>query len=53
MIAGLYGYLTQFTGSSYNYLVGYGHLILFLIGTNLTFFPQHYLGLAGKIHMMS
>jgi heme/copper-type cytochrome/quinol oxidase subunit 1 len=47
LIAGLYGYLTKMTGASYSYIVGYAHLFLFLIGTNLTFFPQHYLGMAG------
>jgi cytochrome c oxidase subunit 1 len=47
MIAGLYGYITKLTGYGYSYLIGYPHLILFLIGTNLTFFVQHYLGLAG------
>lgn len=47
MIAGLYGYLTKMTGASYSYIIGYAHLALFLIGTNLTFYPQHYLGLAG------
>ncbi len=47
LIAGLYGYLGRITGTTYSGLVGYSHLILFLIGANLTFFPQHYLGLAG------
>jgi heme/copper-type cytochrome/quinol oxidase subunit 1 len=47
MLASLYGYLTKITGASYSYIIGYAHLFLFLIGTNLTFYPQHYLGLAG------
>jgi heme/copper-type cytochrome/quinol oxidase subunit 1 len=47
MVAGLYGYLSKMTGASYSYIIGYSHLFLFLIGANLTFFPQHYLGLAG------
>lgn len=47
LIAGLYGYMGRITGTTYSGLVGYAHLLLFLIGANLTFFPQHYLGLAG------
>lgn len=47
IIAAMYAYNTKITSRSMNYLIGCIHYVLFVIGTNTTFFVQHYLGLAG------
>jgi cytochrome c oxidase subunit 1 len=47
IIAALYSYYAKFSNSSISNLLGHSHFILFVIGTNLTFFVQHFLGLAG------
>ncbi len=53
-LGALFGVFTAFyywapkmTGYQFNDTLGKIHFWLFFIGTNLTFFPQHFLGLAG------
>lgn len=46
IIAGIYTYNAKFSSSTTSNLLGHSHFILFVIGTNLTFFVQHFLGLA-------
>ncbi|RYE15459.1 MAG: hypothetical protein EOP34_03135 [Rickettsiales bacterium] len=46
IIAGIYTYNAKFSGSTISNLLGHSHFILFVLGTNLTFFVQHFLGLA-------
>jgi len=45
--AGAYYWLPKWTGHMYNETLGKWHFWLTAIGFNLTFFPQHFLGLAG------
>jgi cytochrome c oxidase subunit I len=47
IIAGVYFWLPKWTGKMYNESMGKLHFWLSMIGFNLTFFPQHFLGLAG------
>ena len=47
IIAGAYYWLPKWTGYMYNETLGKWHFWLSMIGFNLTFFPQHFLGLAG------
>ena len=47
IIAGAYYWLPKWTGHMYNETLGKWHFWLSMIGFNLTFFPQHFLGLAG------
>jgi len=47
IIAGAYYWLPKWTGHMYNETLGKWHFWLSVIGFNLTFFPQHFLGLAG------
>ena len=47
IIAAVYAYNTKLTSRTVHYLVGSTHVLLFLIGTNVTFSVQHFLGLAG------
>lgn len=43
----VYYWLPKWTGRYYNETLGQWHFWLTLIGVNLTFFPMHFLGLAG------
>jgi cytochrome c oxidase subunit 1 len=47
IFAGFYYWYPQITGRFYNDVLGQFHFWCFFIGVNMTFFPMHYLGLAG------
>jgi len=47
IFAGIYYWFGKMTGRQYNEFFGKVHFWLFFIGVNVTFFPQHFLGLAG------
>ena len=47
LFAGVYYWLPKWTGHMYNETLGKWHFWLSVIGFNITFFPQHFLGLAG------
>ena len=47
MFAGFYFWFNILTGCHYSSLLSKIHFWLFFFGVNFTFFPMHYLGLAG------
>jgi len=47
LFAGFYYWFGKMTGLLYNKWVANAHFFLFFVGVNLTFFPMHFLGLAG------
>nr|ACX50286.1 cytochrome oxidase subunit 1 [Bigelowiella natans]ADV41804.1 cytochrome c oxidase subunit 1 [Bigelowiella natans] len=47
MFAGFYFWAPKATGMQYNELLGKLHFWVFFVGVNVTFFPMHFLGLAG------
>jgi cytochrome c oxidase subunit 1 len=47
IMAGVYYWLPKWCGRMYNEPLGQLHFWLSLIGVNLTFFPMHFVGLAG------
>ena len=47
IFAGFYYWFEKVTGVKYNELLGRLHFWIFFIGTNIIFFPQHFLGLQG------
>ena len=47
IFAGFYYWVGKMSGYQYSEFLGKLHFWVFFIGTNLTFFPQHFLGLAG------
>jgi cytochrome c oxidase subunit 1 len=47
ILAGAYYWLPKWTGHMYSETLGKWHFWLSVIGFNLAFFPQHFLGLAG------
>jgi hypothetical protein len=51
VFAGFYYWAPKIVGKPYNELLGKIHFWTLFVGVNLTFFPQHFLGLAGKIYL--
>lgn len=51
IFAGFYYWTPKIIGKSYNELLGKIHFWTLFIGVNITFFPQHFLGLAGIINI--
>jgi heme/copper-type cytochrome/quinol oxidase subunit 1 len=47
IFAGFYYWIGKMSGRQYPEILGQIHFWLFFIGVNLTFFPMHFLGLAG------
>jgi cytochrome c oxidase subunit 1 len=47
IFAGFYFWIGKITGFAYNETLGKIHFWLFFFGVNITFFPMHFLGLAG------
>lgn len=47
IFAGFYYWIGKMSGYQYNETLGKIHFWLFFVGVNLTFFPQHFLGLQG------
>mmetsp|Transcript_51516 Transcript_51516/g.164763 ORF Transcript_51516/g.164763 Transcript_51516/m.164763 type:complete len:536 (+) Transcript_51516:78-1685(+) len=47
LFAGFYYWFPKMTGLMYSETLGQIHFWLFFIGVNITFFPMHFLGLAG------
>ena len=53
LFAGFYYWEAKITGKTYNELLGNIHFWTLFVGVNLTFFPQHFLGLAGMFEIIS
>jgi cytochrome c oxidase subunit 1 len=47
IFAGFYYWIAKITGLQYSEVLGQIHFWVFFVGVNLTFFPMHFLGLAG------
>jgi heme/copper-type cytochrome/quinol oxidase subunit 1 len=47
IFAGWYYWIEKLSGLNYPEVLGQIHFWLFFLGVNLTFFPMHFLGLAG------
>ena len=51
LFAGFYFWIGKITGFAYNETLGKIHFWSMFIGVNLTFFPMHFLGLAGMVDL--
>lgn len=47
MFGGIYYWFEKITGLKYTEILGKIHFWSFFVGVNLTFFPMHFLGVAG------
>ena len=52
LFAGFYYWTPKIVGRNINDFLGKIHFWTLFIGVNLTFFPQHFLGLAGKLFLL-
>ena len=52
LFAGFYFWGPKIIGKSYNDFLGKVHFWTLFVGVNLTFFPQHFLGLAGIFYFI-
>ena len=48
-----YFWIPKITGLSYNMMLGKVHFLILFVGVNVTFFPQHFLGLQGMPRRIS
>ena len=48
-----YFWIPKITGLNYNIMLGKVHFLIMFIGVNVTFFPQHFLGLQGMPRRIS
>jgi cytochrome c oxidase subunit 1 len=48
-----YFWIPKITGLNYNMMLGKVHFLIMFIGVNVTFFPQHFLGLQGMPRRIS
>ena len=53
LFAGFYYWTPKIIGLSYNEFLGKVHFWTLFVGVNLTFFPQHFLGLSGMFELTS
>ena len=53
IFAGFYYWFNHAFGCNFNYFFGILHFYVFFLGVNLTFFPMHFLGLAGMPRRIS
>lgn len=53
LFAGFYFWAPKIVGKTYNEFLGKVHFWTLFVGVNLTFFPQHFLGLAGMYEITS
>lgn len=53
LFAGFYFWAPKIVGKTYNEFLGKVHFWTLFVGVNLTFFPQHFLGLAGMYQITS
>ena len=53
LFAGFYFWTPKIIGLTYNEFLCKVHFWILFVGVNLTFFPQHFLGLAGMFEMTS
>lgn len=53
LFAGFYFWAPKIIGKTYSELLGKIHFWTLFVGVNLTFFPQHFLGLSGMYKMTS
>jgi hypothetical protein len=51
LFAGFYYWAPKIVGKTYNDILGHIHFWTLFVGVNLTFFPQHFLGLAGMFEL--
>ena len=47
MLGGVYYWFDKITGVKYSEVLGQIHFWIFFVGVNITFFPMHFLGVAG------